>query len=205
MSLTEKWASPEDFAALFQYFWYRDFPIDQKAIGAHRTDWTIHIGIVVRNVADLMGLVTRFESGSRKDAVLRSTTGDEIAIEWEWSGVRGNELDKLKKSDKVRRKDKGPLKYAVLITYTHTPNIGNVYEHVIKNWAEAKWPLLLILIDVIDVPRSKISSGKDFQNIQMSLFDENGHRELRIAPALPWKVKGTRWSVEHVGEWKQND
>ena len=98
MSLNETWASPEDFATLFQYFWYRDFPIDQKATGARRVDWTIHIGIVVRNVADLMGLVTRFESGGRKDAVLRSTDGDEIAIEWEWSGVLGkaNELEKLK-------------------------------------------------------------------------------------------------------------
>jgi hypothetical protein len=76
MSLNEKWASPEDFATLFQYFWYRDFPIDQISTGAKRTDWTIHIGIVVRNVADLMGLATRFESGGRKDAVLRSRDGD---------------------------------------------------------------------------------------------------------------------------------
>jgi hypothetical protein len=45
-----------------------------------------------------MGLVTRFESGKRKDAVLRSAEGDEIAIEWEWGGVFGkaNELKKLK-------------------------------------------------------------------------------------------------------------
>ena len=82
--LAESWASPEDFAALFQYFWYRDFPMDAKmATGAGRVDWTIHIGVVVRNIADLMGLVTRFERGSRKDAILRSTEGDEIAIEWE--------------------------------------------------------------------------------------------------------------------------
>ena len=95
MLLGSKWASPEDFATLFQYFWHRDFPIDQIATGAKRTDWTIHIGVVVRNIADLMGLVTRFERRGRKDAVLRSAGGDEIAIEWEWGGVWGNELDKL--------------------------------------------------------------------------------------------------------------
>ena len=89
MALSGNWASIEDFATLFQYFWYRDFPIDQISTGAKRTDWTIHIGIVVRNVADLIGLVTRFERGGRKDAVLRSTDGDEIAIEWEWEGVWG--------------------------------------------------------------------------------------------------------------------
>ena len=97
MSVEESWASVEDFATLFQYFWHRDFPMDaKKAIGAGRADWTIHIGIVVRNIADLMGLVTRFERGGRKDAILRSTEGDEIAIEWEWDGVWGNELEKLK-------------------------------------------------------------------------------------------------------------
>ena len=193
MGLSEKWASPEDFATLFQYFWYRDFPIDQISTGAKRTDWTIHIGVVVRNVADLMGLATRFESGGRKDAVLRSRDGDEFAIEWEWGGVWGNELGKLKFPRKSWRKEP---RCAVLITYTHTPNIDKVYEHVAKNWEEAKWPLLLILIDVRKVPKSKFLLGREFQNIQMSVFDSKGHRELRTAPAFPWEVSGTRWCRE---------
>ena len=191
MSLDERWASPEDFATLFQYFWYRDFPIDQKSTGARRVDWTIHIGVVVRNIADLMGLVTRFERGGRKDAILRGVSGDEIAIEWEWGGVWDNELGKLK-NHKVSRVDDKSLKYAVFITYTHAPDA--VYGHVIKKWEDAKWPLLLILIDVLDVPKSQILSGREFQNIQMSLFGGNGHKELRKAPALPWRVVGTRWS-----------
>ncbi len=196
MALKEKWASPEDFATLFQYFWHRDFPIDLKAPGARRVDWTIHIGVVVRNIADLMGLVTRFETGGRKDAVLRSTEGDKIAIEWEWGGVWGNELDKLK-LHKVWSKEKGSkrlLRYAVLITYTHTPNIEKVYNHVIKNWAGAKWPLLLILIDLKE--SKKFFSGKEFKNIQMSVFDRSKRKELRTAPAFPWKVNGTRWCNE---------
>lgn len=197
--MLENWASIEDFATLFQYFWYRDFPIDQKAIGAHRVDWTIHIGVVVRNVADLMGLVTRFEAGGRKDAVLRSADGDEVAIEWEWSGVLGkaNELEKLKEHE-VRPKGKERLKYAVLITYTHTYNIDEVYERVRAKWKEAPeapWPLLLILIDLIKVPKSKFTTGKEFKNIQMSVFDNGKRMELRPAiPALPWKVPKTRWS-----------
>ena len=165
--LAESWASPEDFATLFQYFWYRDFPLDQAAIGARRSDWTIHTGIVVRNIADLMGLVTRFESGKRKDAVLRSAEGDEIAIGWEWSDVlnwvnaSGNEVQKLR-DHKVWPKGKERLKYAVLITYTHTPYIQKVYDLVKVKWEEkegALWPLLLILIDVVKVPRSKFSMG----------------------------------------------
>jgi len=200
MSLDEKWATIEDFATLFQYFWYRDFPLDQAAIGARRSDWTIHTGIVVRNIADLMGLVTRFESGKRKDAVLRSAEGDEIAIEWEWGGVFGkaNELKKLK-DHKVRPEGKKRLKYAVLITYTHTPYIQKVYELVKAKWEEgegARWPLLLVLIDVIDVPKPVIFTGKEFKNIQMSVFDKDKPRDdLRLAPAFPWEVPGTRLSI----------
>lgn len=195
--LYEKWASPEDFATLFQYFWHRDFPIDPVATGAKRVDWTIHIGVVVRNIADLMGLVTRFERGGRKDALLRSVAGDEIALEWEWGGVWGkNEIEKLKhhrvwsksKEDKDRK-----LKYAVLITYTHTPNIKRVYEEVRHRWEGALWPLLLILVDLEE--SKKFSSGKEFKNIQMSVFDGEKCREIRVAPAFPWKVSGTRWSL----------
>lgn len=205
MSLAEKWGTIEDFATLFQYFWYRDFPLDQAARGARRSDWTIHIGIVVRNVADLMGLVTRFESGKRKDAVLRSAEGDEIAIEWEWSDVLNwinasrNEVKKLR-DHKVRPKGKERLKYAVLITYTHTPNIQKVYELVKAKWeeeGEAQWPLLLILVDVIKVPKKQFSSGRKFNNIQMSVFDKGKDRDpLRLAPAFPWEVLGTRLGID---------
>ena len=196
MSLPEKWATAEDFATLFQYFWHRDFPIDQKATGAKRADWTIHIGIVVRNIADLMGLVARFERGGRKDAVLRSTDGDEVAVEWEWGGVWGNELDKLK-NHKVWTKVKDKhrlLKYAVLITYTHTPKIEKVYNHVMEEWEGAKWPLLFILIDLRE---SRIySSHKEFKKISMSVFHLGNQRNLRVAPAFPWEVGSTRWFAQ---------
>ena len=194
MTLPTGWATPADFATLFQYFWHRDFPIDQVATGAKRVDWTIHIGVVVRNIADLMGLVARFERGGRKDAILRSADGDEIAIEWEWGGVWDNELGKLK-THTVWSKDKEIkrlFKYAVFVTYTHTPNIGKVYDHVRENWRDAPWPLLLILIDLEE--SRKFSSGKEFRNIHMSIFDSSGRRGLRDVPAFPWKVLGTRWS-----------
>lgn len=199
--MTHDWACIEDFATLYQYCWYRDFPIDQKAIGAKRTDWTIHIGIVVHNVADLLGYVTRYERRGRTDAVLRGVAGDEIAIEWEWGGVWGNELEKLKNHEVVRT-DAKPLRFACLITYTHTPNIETVHNHVMRSWEGASWPLLLILVDVVDVSKSKLPIGKEFNNLQMSVFDKGKRTELRASPALPWHVTGTRWSKEHVGEWR---
>ena len=198
MMLAEStWASVEDFATLFQYFWYRDFPMDaKKAVGAGRVDWTIHIGVVVRNIADLMGLVTRFERGGRKDAILRSTEGDEIAIEWEWGGVWGNELEKLKLHRVWSKEEdsKRLLKYAVLITYTHTYNIDRVYERVLTEWKGVPCPLLLILIDV--EKSNKFFAGVKFENIQMSMFDKGECRGLRSAFAFSWRVPKTRWFRE---------
>ncbi len=195
MPLPDQWATPKDFATLFQYFWHRDFPIDLRSTGARRVDWTIHIGIVIRSMADLMGLVTRFERGGRKDAILRSKEGDEVAVEWEWDGVWGNELEKLRNHRVWPKKTpERLLKYGVLITYTHTPNLERVYDHVAKKWEGARWPLLLILIDLEE--SKKFSSGKEFKNMHISQYDVTGFRSLlREAPAFPWEVESSRWFV----------
>ena len=184
------WASPEDFATLFKYFWHRDFPQAPNAPGARRADWTIHVGIIVRNIADLMGVFARFESGGRTDAVFRGANKDLVALEWEWNGVffGANELDKLK-NHRVRGAES--LKYCVLITYVHTPYINAVYEHVLKKWENAKWLLLLVLIDYVD---SKIySSRRVFNRVNISLFDGSTQKEVDVFPALPWEVKETRF------------
>jgi hypothetical protein len=86
LSNTREWAS--DFATLFAYMWYRDFPIQKSSQqNVQRADWTMHLGIAVRAVADLMGLFTYFESGSRTDTVLKNNNGDFVAaVEWENRG-----------------------------------------------------------------------------------------------------------------------
>ncbi len=204
MLIDDKWASPQDFATLFQYFWYRDFPIDQKAIGAHRADWTIHIGIVVRNIADLMGLFTRFESGGRTDAILRSKTGNEIAIEWEWKDTWPAELRKL--HSREIKPDEQPLKYSVLITYTDAQEIESFCNKVTENWQKSRWQLLVILITVRRVSKKEITTRREFKDLKMLLFNKNGHKEWeRTMPALPWNVRDTRWSIEHIGKWNQKN
>ncbi len=191
MPLPQHWAKPEDFAVLFQYFWHRDFPIDQEiAVGALRIDWTIHVGIIARSIADLMGLVARFERGGRKDAVLRSIDGDEIAIEWEWEGIEGNELEKLKAH--VAWPKGKELKYAVLITYSYTNNIESDYERVKEYWENAKWPLLLILID--SEQSKKFTAGRDFKNIGFYLLHKGKGVLLRNIPAVPWDIESSRWA-----------
>lgn len=190
MSSPSNWAALEDFGTLFLYFWHRDFPLGpETAVGARRADWTIHIGIAVRNIATLMGFVTRFERGQRKDAVLRSTAGDEIAIEWEWKDVWGNELEKLK-NHKTWSREKGTdrlLRYCVFISYSHTKNLSKSFEHVAGQWEDAKYPLLLILIEYNT--SKKTSTHREFKRMHMSSFGTEGRMDLRVAPALPWDVE----------------
>jgi hypothetical protein len=194
--LEEKWASPEDFATLFQYFWYRDFPMDQRSTGARRSDWTIHTGIVVRSIADLMGFMARFESGKRKDAVMRNTEQDVIALEWEWEEKWGNEIEKLRgrKLWSYDKDSKRLLQYAVFITYRPAQKIDEVYKDVLDKWKGASWPLLLILIDIEE--SEKFYTKREFMEIRISKFLDGRYTELRSAPALPWKVPKTRWSRE---------
>ncbi|HEX9976914.1 MAG TPA: hypothetical protein VGA82_06655 [Dehalococcoidales bacterium] len=195
--LEKNWASIEDFATLFQYLWHRDFPMDQVSTGARRSDWTIHTGIVVRNIADLLGYMARFESGKRKDAVMRNTEQDVIALEWEWEEKWGNEIGKLESRRKLWSHDKDDrrlLQYAVFITYRPAEKIDEVCKKVLDEWKDAAWPLLLILIDVKET--RKFFSGREFEDMEMFLFDKGEPTKLRSAPALPWKVPKTRWSRE---------
>ena len=201
-ALPELWASTEDFASLFQYFWHRDFPIDLKSTGAKRVDWTIHIGIIVRSIGDLMGLATRFERGGRRDAVYRSVAGDEVALEWEWQGVKGqNELTKLKNHKLWNRKGYNHefLKYAVLITYREEGQIESTIEEITEYWNDANWPLLLIV--VVSEKTKKYATRRAFSRMKMYLFEPNSKwRLLRDAPALPWEVDCSRWQFQFVQE-----
>jgi len=196
--LEKDWASPEDFAALFQYLWYRDFPINEGATGAHRADWTTHIGIVVHSIANLFGFVARFERGGKVDGTLRSKDGDEVAVEWEWGNVQ-DELDKLRnyKAWHPPEVNEKTIKYAVLITYESENKTGDVLKQVEEEWDKEPrplYPLLLVLVSFRDVKRKESSSKRAFSNISMFLFDEDQPGKLRSALAYPWKVAGTRWT-----------
>lgn len=196
MGLPEHWATAEDFATLFQYFWHRDFPIDAAAVGARRADWTIHIGLVVRQIADLMGFVARFESRGRKDAVLRSGDGEEITVEWEWDakGVCASEVRKLR-SHEPRRKDGAPIRFAVLVTYCEPRDVSELRQTIEAAWVGVDWPLLLILVEA---QKSKIfSTSRKFALLRMSLFNGTESKELRSVPAFPWKIGASRW------EWQR--
>jgi hypothetical protein len=193
----DKWAALEDFATLFQYCWYNNFPIDKIiATGAKRADWTIHIGLVVRRVGDLLGFVTRFEHGGRTDAILRSTDGDEIVLEWEWEDTDREEIKKLEKH-KVWNSHQTPnrtLKYAVIIIYNDNSaeNKDEMCKNISNEWNKVSYPLLLILID--GVKSKELYSKRKFTTINMWKIFKGEVNELRSEKAVPWEIDKTRWS-----------
>ncbi len=91
-------------------------------------------------------------------------------------------------------KDYKSLKYAAFITYTHTPNIGKSPRTCQKKWNDAKWPLLLILIDLEESKKFRI--GKEFKNINASVFELGGQRTLRVVPSVAWNVESSKWPQE---------
>jgi hypothetical protein len=146
-----------------------------------------------------MGFVTRFEMGGRKDALYRSEAGDEVALEWEWQGVTGqNEVSKLKTHRVWRKAGFGDdlLKFGVLITYLDKGDVDTTLKHLSQAWEGAKWPLLVEA--VITEPTKEFSTKRSFCRLNSYLFDQaSGWRLLKDSPATPWKIDCSRWQWQN--------
>ena len=195
-----------DFATIFAHMWYRDFPFQPHLRDkAPRADWTIHIGITVRSTADLMGLFTNFESGGRTDAVLKDNQENAVAaVEWEWSGFHSGE-EKLNEFEKLRKacKPSSSIRFACLIGYAvDDPEPGNMAERTKRaaemldsytnRWTSAT-PLLLVVVRFQWKGNPK---RRQFKTLTIDRIAEGGKSCLRVQPACPWEVKGSRWEQE---------
>jgi hypothetical protein len=196
-----------DFATIFAHMWYRDFPLQRSLREkAQRADWTTHIGIAVRSTADLLGLFTHFESGGRTDAVLRDTHGAVAALEWEWAALhRGDtvvtEFPKLR--DRCAGEDLRGVRFAGLIGYAretsgrgrgdYTRLSAEVLEGYKRRWPAALPPLLLVVVHFEWKGRGE---GRQFTKMTMDAISGGQKEALRVQPAYPWDVAGSRWSQE---------
>jgi hypothetical protein len=196
-----------DFATIFAHLWYRDFPLQHSLRDkAQRADWTTHIGITVRSTADLLGLFTHFESGGRTDAVLRDTHGPVVALEWEWAALhRGDsvitEFDKLQ--DGCAGKGLRGVRFAGLIGYAretsararddYTSRSAEVLESYKARWPAELPPLLLV---VVHFTWNGKGEGRRFTKMTIDAVRRGQMQPLRVQPAYPWDVVGSRWSQE---------
>ena len=177
-----------DFITLYNNLWYRDFPLSEnyKDIGS-RAEWTTHIGICVRTCADLMGYFTHFEQGNRTDAIIRDNDENDIAhIEWEWYQAFNEKVNEIKKLY-VSRKE---CEFSVFISYSrsdqHTKNMAAIK----RQWKKSKEPLIVILVTFDYEKRVRW-----FNKLETYCFQNGSYKKVRIQPALPWDIKGSRWEA----------
>jgi hypothetical protein len=175
-----------DFVALFNAFWYRDFPLSEtyKPWGS-RAEWTTHFSIVVRSCADALGLFTYFESGGRTDAVIRDNQRNDIAhLEWEWwevSSPKVNEIQKLATQNEQAQ-------FSVFISYSEDTAFTSNLASIVDQWRDCQKPLLLFLVVF-----HKQGGNRDSRTLETYLIANGKEKHVRTQPALPWKVQGTRW------------
>lgn len=168
-----------DFITLFNCLWYRDFPVTEKHDLAGRADWTIHLGLVVRQCATLLGARALFEQGGRTDAVLRYPEGDTLSfVEWEWRRAHTdiNEIDKL-----LKRSENAI--FQTFIGYSRVSEIQVTLEKINTLWQESKKPLIFFLITYQPSGRNR-----NFSELQTYMFSKGKHKKVRSQPALPWEV-----------------
>ncbi len=177
-----------DFVALFNSFWYRDFPITPDRIDiSKRALWTTHIASTVKLAADHLGLYTCFETGGKTDAVIQDALQNVWAkAEWEWAQPRNPKVNEFQKLAAAS----GQADLFIYVGYSRTDN-GNHRENIetiAAQWKAIDKPLLAFLVTF------SYSNGKrHFQEVQTHQFSNSRHKQLRTQEALPWQVQGTKW------------
>lgn len=168
-----------DFVTLFNYLWYKDFPVTETDGLANRANWTIHMGLVIRQCANLLGARALFESGGRTDAVLQYTSNDILTfVEWEWKRAHTdiNEIEKL-------RGKAGQAAFQTFIGYSRVEDVPLALERTLSTWADAESPLIYFLV-TYDV----VKGSRHFKELVTYEFTKNRYKRIRSQPALPWRV-----------------
>ncbi|MBL1255719.1 hypothetical protein [Methylocystis sp. Sn-Cys] len=180
-----------DFVSLFNALWYKDFPVVYgKERGVSRANWTTHIASVVKQSSDLLGLLTRFETGNRTDAVIQRFESDRLwaKVEWEWIQVfrpQVNELCKL-------REAADSCDVSIFIGYAHIDNREVSLNKIREEWNGCGKPLLIFLITFREIE----DRARVFDKLETYRITNGSLRRIRRQPALPWQVEGSRWQAE---------
>jgi hypothetical protein len=177
-----------DFVTLFNCLWYRDFPVTEEHSMANPANWTIHIGLVVRQCATLLGARALFEQGGRTDAVIRFPEQTLAYVEWEWKRAHTdiNEFEKL-----LKRADDAV--FQTFIGYTRVNELQMALERIHGVWEHADKPLLVFLVTYEWHGRSRY-----FKELKTYEFARGRYKHVRSQPALPWLVN--RKTYNNVGE-----
>ncbi len=174
-----------DFVTLFNCLWYKDFPVTKEDDLAGRADWTIHIGLVVRQCANLLGARALFERGGRTDAVLQHSPEQILSfVEWEWRRAHSdiNEIEKL-----LERADQAV--FQTFIGYSPVDKLQAALDRTHTLWEQSTTPLIFFVITYEQKGRNR-----HFLNLTTYLFYKGKYKKLRSQPALPWMVNRAKFN-----------
>jgi len=177
-----------DFICLFNSLWYQDFPVTENDPPVNRSNWTIHIGLVIRQCAKLLGAHAFFEQGNRTDAVIRYPEEPQqilTNVEWEWTAAhqpRVNELDKL-------REESGIPYFSTFISYSRKEHLAEVLQRAETIWQDAEKPLIFFIVTY-----SMNGRNRYFEELQTYFFSNNRFKKIRSQPALPWMVRRSKYN-----------
>ena len=178
----------KDFVALFNAFWYRDFPLTPDRIDiSRRALWTTHIASTVKLVADHLGLYTCFETGGKTDAVIQDSNSRSWAkCEWEWTQAKVDTVNEIQKL--ARASDEAETFF--FIGYSRTDNDTHQLnlDAIACQWKQIDKPLVAFLVTF-----SYSKKHRYFEELQTHIFKGGKHKKLRVQEALPWQVPGTKW------------
>lgn len=180
-----------DFVCLFNSFWYQDFPVRENEY-INRANWTIHLGLVVRQCANLLGARTFFEQGGRTDAVLRYPDGQLLSyVEWEWTPAHKDSVNEL---DQLQSKNDDAY-FCTFISYTTKDKLPDVIERASAIWKDAEKPLIFFIITY-----RLISGRRCFEELQTHVFNRGRHKRVRKQPALPWDIVQRQYNNAEDGD-----
>lgn len=173
-----------DFVTLFNYLWYKDFPVDESDWPTSRANWTIHMGLVIRQCASLLRVKALFESGGRTDAVLRYDEKKVLTfVEWEWKRAHTdiNEITKLRSTAEL-------AVFQTFIGYSRAEDVAEALKGALHTWGDAECPLIYFLI-TYDV----VKGHRQFKDLVTYQFTKNRYKKIRSQPALPWLINRNKF------------
>lgn len=177
-----------DFICLFNCLWYQDFPVTEDDPSINRANWTIHIGLVIRQCAKLLGARAFFEQGNRTDAVIRYPDISQPVltnVEWEWIPANKPHVNEL---EKLKEKSSEPF-FSTFISYSRKEHLAEIIQKAKTTWKDAQKPLIFFVVIYHMKGRNRV-----FEEVQTHFFARNSSKKIRSQPALPWLVKRTAYN-----------
>ncbi|CAM3977052.1 hypothetical protein CCOS865_02264 [Pseudomonas reidholzensis] len=166
-----------DFITLFNCLWYQDFPVIEGAY-SNTSNWTIHIGHMVKQCAKLLGARAVFEN-ARTDAVLKFPDGKVLSnVEWEWIEAHKDNVGEIQKLLNTHAN----AAFSTFISYSAEKNLQATLNKASELWASASKPLIFFVVTF-----TMDSGNRWFQELQTYVFEGGTHRLYRSQPALPWE------------------